>query len=305
MWVFRSLFIVAFLTGATLASIGQELNCRVSVQVTTVQGIDRTIFQRMEQDIANYLNNRKWTDDVFDPAERIECSLTILIGTADLANNRYQGTAQVQATRPVYNGTYETVTLNFQDKHFNINYAPFTQLNFSDAIYNGNLPTLLNFYAYMILGFDYDSFSPSGGLPFFQKARNMVQLASNSGETGWNTNDGTSTRFWLAENLLNNSYRRIHQVIYSYHREGLDQMVDDAEKGRKAILSALDMLEKLFQQNPNVYITRVFLDAKIYEIANLMKGASQGEQEEFLDIMRVIDPSNLGIYRQALRSSNG
>lgn len=297
------LSLLALLLVGSLRSQAQELNCRVSVQVTTVQGIDRSIFQRLENDIAQYLNNRRWTNDTYAPNERIECSLSILIGTADINNNRYEGTAQVQATRPVYGANYQTVTLNFQDKNFSINYAPFTALNFSEAAYNGNLVTLLNYYAYLILGYDYASFSPGGGVQYFQRAQNQVNLASNSGEAGWRPADGRSSRYWLTENLLNNSYRALQQVIYLYHRQGLDQLAENGDTGRDAILVSLEELQKLFQQNPDVYAIRVFLDAKTFEIANLMKGAREDQQQRFLDIVRQVDPSNLGTYRAAIRSS--
>ncbi len=287
------------------AAQGQELNCRVSVQVTTVQGVDRSIFQRMETDIAQYLNNRRWTTDVYQASERINCSITILISTADQPNNRYEGTAQVQATRPVYGSSYETVSFNFQDRFFNVVYAPFQALDYSEAAFTGNLTALLNTYALLILGFDYASFSPGGGIPYFQRAQNMANLAASSSAQGWRANDGRNTRYWVVENLLNNAYRQLHSLIYTYHREGLDQMAEKPKEGRAAIVRALRELLGIFQSNPDVYLVRVFLDAKTYELANLMKGAPPEQQQELLDILRVLDPSNLGTYRQALRQPNG
>jgi Domain of unknown function (DUF4835) len=298
----RGLFICLCTCCGTLPLAAQELQCRVSVQATTVQGVDRSIFQRLEQDVARYLNSRRWTEDLFEPTERIKCSITILISSATEGGTRLGGTAQVQATRPVYGGSYETVVLNLQDKDFNITYAPFQALDFSEAVYSTNLAALLNYYAYMILGVDYDTFSPGGGIPFYQRAQNMVALATPGGEAGWKASDGQNNRYWLTENLLNNSYRASHDILYRYHREGLDQLAATPDAGRTSILASLQQLQQLFQGNPNVYWVRVFLDAKTAELTNVLRGGSAAQKEQFLEIMRTVDPSNLSTYRQVSRT---
>lgn len=281
----------------------QELNCRVDLQLPTVQGIDRNITNQMQRDIANYMNTRRWTSDNFDPNEKIKCSLTIIVRTAN--NNRFEGECQLQVIRPVYGGSYETVVLNFLDRSFKVFYDPFQQFNISETQYQNNLLSLLDFYGTIMVGFDYDSFSPSGGLPFFQRALNILNLAQNSGEEGWKSSDGNRNRYWLVENLLNNSYQAIHKIYYDYHRRCLDQMGTDPKTARDALTSALADLQKLFTLNPGIYIIRVFLDTKINELALIYRTATPEQKRKFLDYMNQIDPSNMNVYDDVLEAAGG
>ncbi len=274
----------------------QELQCMVSVQAPTIQGIDPTILQQFQRDVMQYMNQRRWTNDQFEEREKIKCSITIII-TALPSNDRFEGTAQVTATRPVYNSTYETQVFNFMDKQFRCNYVPFQNFEFSENTFVNNLVSQLNFYAYMILGFDYASFSNRGGIPIFQKAQNMVNLAQNANEAGWRAmDDPHRSRYWLAENVLNNSYSTIHDIIYRYHREGLDKMESDVNAGRAVILETLVELQKLFNNNPNIFVIRAFLDAKNIELAQLFKKAFPEEKQKFLRIMEQLDPDKMSQY---------
>ncbi len=288
-------FLILTLTVLTLYS--QELLCTVNVRAPSVQGIDKSVFQQMQRDIYQFMNNNKWTQHKFKQQEKIKCSLTIIINNVPTPD-RFEGTMQVQVRRPVYNSTYETLTLNFIDKNFAINYVPFQTLRFTTTTYENNLVSILTFWGYMILGFDYDSFGKAAGVPFFQTAREILNLAQDSGERGWRAMDGTYTRYWLVENMLNDSYKEIHNVYYKYHREGLDIMAEDVNLGRENILAALKILQRLFLSNPNIIVANTFIDAKSNELVNIFKNADPAQKTQFLALMRSLDPANMNRYEK-------
>jgi hypothetical protein len=275
----------------------QELFCRVNIQAPNITGIDKNILNQMQQDITQYMNNRKWSNHNFEPNERIKCIINIVI-TGLPSADRFEANATIQATRPVYNSTYETVTFNFQDKSFNFNYLPTQNLVFSETNYENNLVTLLNFYAFVILGMDYDTFSPLGGTPFFQRAQNMINLAASSGESGWRAfdGDGRRNRFWLIENLLNNSYKNFRTAIYKYHREGLDKMESDVNAGREKVVEAIEDIQKVHIQNPNIFLTQVFFETKNQELVNILKNAFPEIKQRFLRAVEITDPARMNTY---------
>jgi len=294
------------LTLSNLLSINAfagELDCRVSVLTPNIQGVDQTVFTQLQQDITKYMNDTRWTNDQFDIRERIKCSLTFTI-TSLPAPDRFEGTVQIQTIRPVFNSTFETVTLNYNDKTAKFNYVPFQQFIFSEVTYVNNLLSLLNFYAYIILGTDYDTFSQDGGIPYYQKAQNTLNLALQSNESGWSAMDGQQSRYWLIENLLNNSYKALHKVNYTYHRLGLDVMEKDVNTGRVAILQALTELQKLYASNPNVYYVQVFLDAKANELVNVFRKAFPEDKTKFLQVVQLVDAANSTLYQQVMKEEN-
>ena len=247
--------------------------------------------------MAQYLNTRRWTNEDYDPQERISCVLNIVIGRSS-SNERFEGTCQVQAIRPTYGTNYESVVLNFNDPDFNITYNALTPLEYSEVTYVSNLTAILNTYALLILGFDHDSFEAGGGIPYFQRALNMINLAANANERGWRASDGTRSRYWLVENLLNNSYLALHDIAYTYHRKGLDRLAEDPAGARTAVAQCIDQLEKLFRFNPNVYAIRVWLDAKSNELTLLYSKASPEQKARFLEVMALVDPSNMNTYER-------
>ena len=295
----RRLFFWALTFGCANAVFGQELNCRVNIQRPNIQGVDISVFNNMQKEITDYMNNNRWSEHQFEALEKIPCAINIVI-TAMPAADRFEGTAQVQARRYAYNSSYETLTLNFNDRDFKINYVPFQTLQFSENSYVNNLTSLLNFYAFIILGFDYDSYSSEGGVDFFERARNIVNLSNANGEPGWAPMTGNRNRFWLIENVLNNNYKSIHTLLYRYHREGLDKMAEDVNAGRSVMLDCVMELEKLFNQNQNLYFTRVFLDTKTDEMINIFRRAPQADKARFVQVMSRIDASNTSQYNQVM-----
>lgn len=285
---------------APLVISAQELLCNVSVNASRIQS-DKQVFEDMQKTLSEYVNFNTWTNDAYETQERIRANIQIVINERPTPDY-FVGRATIQLYRPAYNSTYETLLLNINDNSFSFNYVPFQQLQFVENTYKDNLTALLNYYVYLILGFDYDSFSPNGGNPYFRKAQEIVNLAvSQANEKGWRSNEDQRNRYWIIENLTNSRYRKFHDVLYKYHREGLDMMESDPAKGRKAILESLRFMKDLNRQNPLLVLTKMFLDAKDKELVKVFTEAFPNDKQEFIQIMQDIDPSNIGQYNTVIK----
>ncbi|RMG59587.1 MAG: DUF4835 family protein [Bacteroidetes bacterium] len=285
----------------SLSLPAQELLCNVSIDAGRIQS-DRTVFEDMQQNISRYINFQKWGTDEFQAQERIRCNLQIVV-TNRPAPDYFQCTANLQVYRTAYNTTYETLSLNIQDERFNFRYVPYQQMVFVDNTYNDNLTALLNFYAYIILGFDYDSYAPNGGVPYFRKAQEIVNLASSaSQEIGWRSSETNRNRYWLVENLMNSSYRSFHSIMYKYHRQGLDMMESNPAQARRAIMDSLRELQRLSRQNPLLMLLKVFLDAKDDELVKVFQNAFVNDKKEFVQLMQDLDPSNMARYNSVMEN---
>jgi hypothetical protein len=295
----RLLVSFLFFLSVVFHATGQELICNVSIDASRIQS-DQSIFEDMQRTISQYINFQKWTNDDFESYEKIKCNLQIIV-TQRPSPDFFVCNANLQVYRPAYNTTYETLLLNINDSKFNFRYVPFQQLTFVDNTYSDNLSALLNFYIFLILGFDYDSFSPNGGALYFRKAQEIVNLAnSSSNESGWRSNEDTRNRYWLMENLMNNSYKSFHTVIYKYHRQGLDMMESNAANARKSIMESLREMQKLSRQNPLLVITKTFLDAKNEELVKVFQNAFVNDKKQFIELMQDLDPSNIAQYNSIM-----
>jgi hypothetical protein len=298
---FRLMVWLLLSSGMIQTLSAQELLCNVNIDANRIQS-DLSIFEDMERNISEYLNFNEWTNDEFQAFERIRCNLQIVIIDRPSADY-FVCEANIQVFRPVFNSTYETVVVNLRDPAFNFRYVAYQNLQFIQNTYNDNLTALLNYYAYMILGFDYATFSPKGGMPFFQQAQEVANLAgSASSEKGWKSNQGNRNRYWLTENLINNRYQAFHKVLYEYHRKGLDQLESNDQQAREAITKALKEMQQLSQQNPLLLLTKTFLDAKQNELVKIFQNAIINQKREFVQIMQEIDPSNMAQYSQVMES---
>lgn len=302
----RVLCLLMALACGPLAVRAAEFNCMVMVQQPTITGVDPMLFENMRKDIFEYMNRTKFSDHVFEGAERIRCDISIILNGLP-SGDVYEANIQIRAVRPVYNSGYETVILNFMDKNARFNYVQFQQLQYSETAFTSSLACLLNYYAFMILGFDYDTFSLEGGDPFFERAQNQANLAAANNEPGWTAMEGGGrlNRYWLVENMRNNSYKVIHEVLYRYHREGLDKMSEDVNTGRTAIIDALAQMERLANQNLNLAVVRLFLDTKANqqtnELVNVFRRATAQDKQRFVQIMTQLDPSNASTYSTVLQ----
>lgn len=273
----------------------QELRCNISVSSQKIQGTNKELFTNMQRDMYEFVNNKRWSGNVFAYDERIECSIQITLDEQS-GSDQFKGTMQVRISRPVYNSSYNTVLLNFKDNDVDFNYREFEALEFNESGQNSNLVNLLAFYANITLGFDYDSFSQMGGNEFFSKAENIVAQSQNAREAGWKSFESKRNRYWLINNLQDRSYAPVRECTYKYHRLGLDAMSDNVTDGRAELLTALELLQKAHRTKPNSYILQVFFDAKSDEIVNIFKAAFADERKRVYNIVSEINPANNSKY---------
>jgi hypothetical protein len=249
------------------------------------------------------MNNRKWTDQKFAMDERIECSFFINLDK-QISSDEFTGTIKVQARRPVFNSSYETMLLNINDNDFDAKYIEYQTLEFNETSNKDNLTNILAYYAYIILGMDYDSFSPEGGTEFFQKAQTIVNNSQSAREKGWKAYESERNRYWLVENILNKSYSGFRSTTYQYHRQGLDIMYDKSPEGRAAIAESLKSIQKVFRSRPSLYILQVFFDAKSDELVNVFSKSFPDEKNRVSVILNECDPSNGSKYEKILKSES-
>lgn len=284
----------------------QELLCNVQVTAQKIQGSNRQVFQTMQHDIYEFMNNTVWTGHVYSYAERIDCNIMINL-TEQLSADEFRGTFQVQLRRPVYNTTYNSTVLNFVDNNIQFRYVEFQPLEFDPNSHRSNLVSLLAYYAYLILGFDYDTYSEEGGSEFFQMAEKIVNNAQNAPETGWKPYDGTRNRnrYWMIKNILDRQYRMVRLFEYEYHRKGLDMMESRINESRTSIVESLRLLQQLFRTRPDpfMYYMQVAVEAKTDELINIFSGAFAEEKSRVIQILTEIDPANKSKYEKIMSST--
>ncbi len=277
----------------------QELNCQVTVNFSKIGGADQQFYQSMENTIREFMNTRKWTSDVFQVQERITSSITIMLDER-VSTNVFKATVQIQSSRPVFNSGYNSVLLNHTDPDWTFEFVEFQPLEFNENTHLNNLSSLLSFYAYIILGFDYDSFSMLGGTEHFQRAQQIVLNAQNAPEPGWRQNQGLRNRFWLSENLMNQSFKPFREGLYTYHRLGLDVMSkpDNMIEARKKTTEALTKMYQVHRSKPGSMLQQVYLAGKISELVGIYSKAQPAEKSNVLTMLTDMDPSNLLQYQK-------
>ncbi len=299
----RVVFLIALLASLMTSLSAQELECAVRVEAPKAQTIEPRIFRTMEAAIYQFMNGRKWTNDKFLEQEKIKCSIIINI-TESPQEGDYKATFIVQSQRPVYKSGYNTAVFSHNDKECDFEYFEFQQLDFINNGYTNNLTSLLAFYAYIIIGYDYATFSSNGGLPHFLQAKAILDNIPQNERAkfkGWNAFDGIRNRFYLIDGLLNPRFKVFQQVLYTYHYSGLDRMHNDIPTGREAITSTLKDLDFLNNDNPNNMLLRLFFVAKADELKNIYSGASPSERGTVVDMLTKLDPLNAEKYRDLLK----
>jgi hypothetical protein len=285
-----------------------QLRARVSVVSNRVgNNVDQKTFQTLQTALNNFVNNRKWSSDNFDANEKIDCSF--LLNLESFGDpNVYKASLTIQSGRPVFNSTYVSPMINYQDNDVIFKYVEFQQLEFNDARVSGtdalvsNLTAVFAYWIDMILGFDYDSFSPRGGNIYFQKAQNIVNNAPEGRNiSGWKPFDGTRNKYWLAENLLNSKYTIFHDAIYNYYRLGMDKLYDQEANARSQILNVLSMLNTFNTENPNTMILQFFFQAKTQELIQIFSKASPADKSKALDLLKRLDVSSATKYEEQLK----
>ncbi len=293
------LFAALFLLVSSGSLHAQELLFSVKINTQRLQTVDPKVFETLEKTVYDFLNNTKFTDHVYEQGERINCNIQIII-QQEVSPTRFKADIAIQASRPVFGSNYETTMMNHQDRDVTFDYEQFQPLIFSRNAYNDNLSAVLSFYAYFILGMDYDSFSPFGGDPYYKIAQDIVNNVPQGAAVanpGWRSVDGTRNRYWMVENVLSPRVRPMRQAIYDYHRHGLDAMAKQPAAGRAIMMQALDDIAQVNQVYPNSMIVQMFNQTKGQEVTEIFKGGTPQEKDRVIGVLTRIDPTNAGRYR--------
>ena len=255
-----------------------ELNAKLSINSSKIQGTNKEVFNTLQRALNEFINNKKWTNAKFSPNERIDCAFTMIVNT--LEDNRFSCELQVQARRPVYNSSYTTTIFNFRDTQLDFQYTEMEPLEYSETTLQSNLTATIVFYIYVILGIDFDGFSPKGGSVFFQQAQQILTLAqSEPSWNGWKAFENDRNRHALITALTENQSEGYRQFWYDYHRKGLDEMAANADRGRTNILEALPALTALKSARPNSILLQVFSDTKLDELVAIYSKATTQEKQ--------------------------
>ena len=296
---FLKYYLILFLVLLPGIISSQELNCNIQISAQRIQGSNRQVFESMQRDLFEFMNNTVWTNHIFSYAEKIDCN--ILINLSDqLSADEFKGTIQIQLSRPVFNTTYNSTMLNFIDNSFQFKYVEFQPLEFDPNTYRSSLVSVLAYYTYMILGFDYDSFAPMGGTEFFQMAEKIVTNAQNAPEPGWKPYDGSRNRnrYWLVKNVLNKEYEGVRQFLYDYNINGLDKMESKIAEARTSMVESLKLIQDVYRRKPDpfMYLVQVVMDSKSDELINIFSAAFPEEKSRVVEILTEIDPANKAKY---------
>lgn len=295
---------------AASALHAQEIQAKVTVLAQQLPtSVSKQRFVTLGTQLTNLINNRQWTKDEFNQQEKIECNFLINLSTVSTSDpDVFSGSLTVQSARPVFNSSYKSPMINFQDADLTFKYVEFQPVQFNENQVAGNDPLTANitaviaYYVYMILGFDYDSYSLKGGDPYFVAAQNIVTNAPETrGIVGWQAFDGQRNRYWLANNMNNTRFNVINDIIYKYYRNGLDKMYEDASTSQQNMLATLTQLQTFNRENPNTMVMQFFLQSKYSELSGMFKKASSEVRSRAADILVQLDPANADKYRNDLR----
>jgi hypothetical protein len=288
---------------ASFSSTGQELNCQVSIITDArleITSVEKEIFEQLKQTIYDMMNTTQWTKDKFKIEERINCTMQLQINSIPTPGT-YSGSLQVQSSRPAFNSSYNSTLFNFQDDDITFSYSRNAVLIYAPNQFRDNLTSILAFYAYFIIGMDYDSFSLKGGTPYFNEAQQIVSNAQSSNAPGWKSNEaGKRNRFYLVDNVLHQLFEPLRECNYNYHRNGVDKLYDDKSAARKAMYEALNKLNKVVATRPNSINLLNFVQSKSVELKNVYADSEAKDKTDVVNLLKKLDPANSSIYQEIL-----
>lgn len=291
----RNIFILLFLITCNVSLFAQEFNANVVVNAQLTGNENLQQFKTLENQLKEFISNTKWTNKTFLPQERINCNLVININ--EYSGNNYSATLQIQSSRPVFGSTYTTPTYNINDKDFSFEYVEFQNLIYNPNQYVSNLISVLSFHVYMILGTDADSFQKNGGDIYFKQAQNISNFSQQTGYSGWKLEDGLQSRFALIDNLMSPTYKEFRDVMYNYHRRGLDQMSTNLKDAKNEIVLALLNFKEMNRRRPNSYLSRIFFDAKAEEIEQIFSSGPSVDIVDLVDTLNKVAPIHSSKWR--------
>lgn len=289
MEIWRRYIIAMVMAMAALAVDAQELRCNVEVNSQQVEGTNKSVFEALQEGMSTYMNETKFTNATFSPIEKLDCRMFLTV--KEYKDDRIKGELQVQLSRPVYNSSYTTTVFNFRDTKIDFEYREGDPLIFNENTVDNNLTALLDYYAYLFLALDFDTFSPKGGQQFYDRAQSIVQQAQSIGEVGWRTFEDSKNRAAVLNGFTETNTSSIRDLLYKYHRLGMDQMATSVDKGRAQVTESLDDIKKVADVAPMSVILSIFRDAKLDELVNIYSKAPSSEREKVYDILQPIYPT--------------
>jgi hypothetical protein len=295
----RKSFCIAILMLLINFSYSQELNCTVDIEFSKTQTADPKVFENLKSAITEFMNSRKWTNDVYEIHEKIAVSILINIDQ-EFSASEFGGQFIIQSERPVFNSNYKTVVFSNKDDNFRFEYNEFGNLDYSDNNYISNLTSFLAYYAYMVIGFDYETFSPDGGTPYFLKAQdviNAVPVGQRARYPGWDGFGNDRNRSTLVKDILNPRFKAYREALLKFHFTALDNMYDNAEKSRKEMTLSLELMQKIHKDNPASFLIIVFFLAKSDELISIYSKAPSSEKTKIIEMLSNMDPTNTVKYK--------
>ncbi len=302
--IFLALTFIAFSYHSFSQGSGGELLCTTTIIDYQIQVTDKSVFRTLEKEISNFMNGRNWTNEKFDQNEKIECNIQIILNTYDPKQNPavFQGSAQIQSRRPIYGTAYNSVAFNINDENWNFEYMVNSpSWNYNENGFTSDLVSLLSFYAYYIIGTDFDSYGLYAGTPYFSKAFQIANYSQSSAKypTGWQPFErNIRSRYNLADNVNNERFKPMREANYIYHRQGMDQMLKDPDKARQNIYSSLELVQKIYKIAPNTVMLNVFFESKSDELVNIFKGSPANEKPKVISLLNEINISNTSKYEK-------
>ena len=288
----RNFIVLLFLSlfAAGFSAAAQELDARVTVNADRLQGEEKELFPNLQELLVNYINENKWTDANFAISEKISCNFSIIV-TESLGSSNFKGEIQIQASRPVYNSAYTTTTFNHRDTNFEFEFSTGQSLYWNEGTVENNIVAVVTFYIYIVLGIDFDSFSPMGGAPYFQQAMNIVNMAQSLSATGWGAFQDPTNRHAIATAYTDERMKVFRQLWYDYHRKGLDEMAANTDRGRMNIITAVKLLEAVRSAQPSTCLLTLFGTSKLDEVVSVYSKANTQEKQEGYKFLSNIFPA--------------
>ncbi len=279
----------------------QELNCTVQINSDQISGSNKAVFNTLQKSISDFLNNRKWSELTYTNIEKIECSMNIIVKS--VLQDNYTAEIQIQSRRPIYNANFYSTLFNFKDNNFGFDYKEFDQLEMNENTITSNLTAVLAYYAYVIIGYDMDSYARLGGTSFFQAAERIVNAAQAADLAGWKAFESSRNRYALINNLTDEAFKKYRNYFYEYHRLGLDEMSTNTVNARAKIAAGLPILRETNRARPSAIAIASFMDAKTDELINIFSKASEKEKKEAVEVLSDVNPTQINRYEKILSNN--
>ena len=290
----KNFYLIFFLLLSNIF-VSQELNCEVVVEARQTGNENLQVFKTLQTQLTEFVNSTSWTNKAVRQNEKIDC--TMFISITSYENDVFQGTLQIQSSRPIFNSSYKSPTYNFNDRNFTFNYQEFQNFTFNENQFENNLVSVIAFHIYVILGIDADTFKLNSGTSFFEQAQKILDFSQQKGFRGWGAGDGLQSRYYLIDNILSTTFKEFRNVMYDYHIKGLDIMANETKAGKEAVTKSLMMLDQMNRRRPNSYILRVFFDTKANEILDVFSGGPKVPVTNLISTLSKIAPNHSDKWR--------